>query len=491
MTASRTAVANWSAQYRIAFCARTVLGTPMTSSNYATVTVDGSPHNVWDGNCYAFWATEGSTHPYDFSYTSSGSGATHRWFCAIPPSGTATAADSIVADYREQWWLEVNENGHSSPCIGSEGWFDTGTVAYACVNDSIIYDGETRYIFNHWSGDATGTQSSASSAMTMNTTHTAIANWLTQHRLTLTYSGTPVAPTMTGAGWYDEGTVVPISSEDPVWDGGVRYDFDTWLGAPVADPTSASTSITMDTAYTAEAQYTLAGAQLIVQTAGGPDSVRVDGMWYLSPCTMFVSLGSGHEIYVDSINNFSAGSRYLFVGWADGASTVLRNVIINAGTTFTANFITEHYIVVDNGGHGTPSGEGWYGEDSTATIQIDTIADESPRQRWRFEQWTGTTYSGTDNPATFTVSAPDTETAIWVRQYHFEVFSTYDDPIPPVGEHWFDEGTMQSGYVTSPDTIYHRTCVGYIGRGALPSGAGTSFSFLVTDSASVEWLWTN
>ncbi|RKZ33406.1 hypothetical protein DRQ33_04310 [bacterium] len=489
MTAARTAVANWNSEYRVAFCAQTVVGAPLTSSNYATVTVDGSPHSVWDGNCYAFWAAEGTIHPYSYGFNSSASSSTHRWFCPVPPSGTISGADSIVADYREQWWLEVDENGYSSPCIGSEGWYDNGSIAYGCMNDSIIYDGETRHIFNTWTGDATGTNSSQSTAMTMNNTHTVVANWTTQHRLTLTYSGTPIAPTLTGAGWHNEGTTVPISTDEFVWDDGIRYDFVQWTGAPVTEPTNFSTDITMDAPYTANAEYTLAGAQFITRTNGGPDTVRVDGLWYNSPCTLFVSLGSSHEIFVDSIAMFDTDGRYRFIGWEDGISTVLRNITVNSGTTFTADFVTDYYITVDANGHGTPSGEGWYESGTEATVQIDSVADSTGQQRFVFDGWTGDQYTGTDNPATFTVTGGAIEQAQWLHQYHFQVFSEYDDPVPPVGECWLEAGTEQNGSVTSPDTINHMTCIGYMGTGPLSSGGGTSFNFTVTDSASVTWLW--
>ena len=489
MTAARTAVANWNSEYRVAFCAQTVVGSPLSSSNYAIVTVDGSPHNVWDSNCYAFWAAIGSTHPYSYGFNSSGSSATHRWFCVIPPAGTISGSDSIVADYREQWWLEVDENGHSSPCVGSENWYDNGSTAYGCVNDSIIYAGETRYIFNTWTGDATGVNSSQSTSMTMNTTHTVIANWTTQHRLTLTYSGTPIAPTLTGAGWHNDGTVVPISADQYVWDSGVRYDFTQWTGAPVTDPNAYSTTITMDAPYTADAEYTLAGAQFIVQTNAGPDSARVDGSWYTSPCTLFVSLGSSHEILVDSLALFATDGRYRFIGWEDGPSVILRNVVVNTGTTFTADFVTDYYITVDANGHGTPSGENWYQDGTNAVIQIDSIADGTGRERYYFDDWTGSQYSGSDNPATFTVTGGAVEQAQWIHQYHFAVFSDYDNPIPIVGEYWFEDGSTQNGSVTSPDIIEHMTCIGYMGTGALASGGGTSYSFTMTDSASVNWLW--
>ncbi|RKZ28972.1 hypothetical protein DRQ36_09640, partial [bacterium] len=496
MTAARTARANWDAEYLVTFRANTVTsGTDLSAGNYAVVNVDGSPHNIWDGNDYTVYFAVGTSHPYSYTWTSSGSGATHRWFCPAPPSGTVTVATTITGDYHEQWWFDIDENGHSSPCGGLEGWHDHGSIIYGCVSDSVLVAGGTRYVFDHWSVDASGTRSSHSNNITVNAAQTAMANWRTEYWLDVDYAGCGAAtPAQTGAGWYPSGTNAPITTEHPVWIGAIRYDFTDWTGGTFGDAFNPITTILMDMPRTATANYILAEVDIIVQTDGTADSVIVDGTEYLSPWSGVWVTGSSHDISTDSIQPGGAGIRYIFDGWADGIAARARTVAPETDSTFTANFTTQYYLTVDNGGHGVAAGEGWFDAGTVTSFSVSSPADETTRDRYWFDYWTGVgtgSYTGTNNPGFCTMNSPITETGNWLRQFRITIDDGgYGSATPASGDLWLFEDSSQTAHITSPDIVSHMYCTGWTGTGSVPaSGSDTVVTWTVTDSGTVAWNW--
>jgi len=498
MTAARVARANWRSDYAVTFRAvTTTSGTALSSGNYATVIIDGTPHQIWDGHDYTVYFATGTSHSYSYSWTSSASGSSHRWFCSAPPSGTVTSAATITGNYQEQWWFDIDEGGRSAPCVGREGWYNHGATTTACVTDSIIVAGDTRYIFNSWTGDATGTSSSASNPVTMNAARTAVATWRTEYRLILAYADCGSAiPTQTGAGWYPAGSNPPITTQDPIFDGMMRrYDFVEWTGGTFANPFLSATTILMDAPRTATAYYQLAEVTIVIRTDGTADSVIVDGIRYLSPHTVVWLTGSSHTISTDSIQYDGIDTRYVFAGWADGVSARTRTIAPVSDSTFTANFNTQYYLDVQNGGHGFVTGTGWFYAGSTPSFSSTTEADITARDRWVFNRWIGTgaiSYSGTDNPGYCTMNSPITETAVWLRQFKVNIDDGgYGVATPAAGSYWAYQESLFTARITSPDTFGHAYCTGWIGTGSVPAtGTDTIVTWSVTDSGTVKWQWS-
>ena len=496
MNAAKTARANWDSEYEVTFRANTITsGTDLSSGNYVTVYVDGSPHHIWDGHDYTVFFETGSSHSYNYSFTSSSSGTTHRWYAPSPPAGSVTSSTTITGSYREQWWFDIDENGHSSPCSGREGWKDHGLSVEACVSDSIVPESGTRYVFSTWSGDASGTHSSASHSITMDEAITAVANWNTQYYLDVDYTGCGGAvPVQTGAGWKTAGTAVPITTETPVWDGPTRYHFEEWTGGTFTDEYDPSTNIVMDGPRTALANYAISEIDVTVQTDGTADSVEVDGLRYESPYNEIWITASSHTISTDSIYNGDSGVRYVFAGWSDGITDRTRTVAPVTDTTFTAMFITQYYLSVESSGHGTTGGEGWYGAGTMASFDVTSPEDITPRDRWIFDVWNGLgtgSYSGPDNPGFCTMNEPIRETATWLKQYHHTIDDGgYGSSTPPSGTYWYYEDSTYNAHITSPDTIAHRYCVGWTGFGSVPSsGSDTVVTWISDDSGRVVWNW--
>ncbi|MEM2926962.1 MAG: hypothetical protein QXO94_05830 [Candidatus Bathyarchaeia archaeon] len=101
------------------------------------------------------------------------SGATQYVFQTYEPSQNVTmdADKTITLRYKTQYYLTV-----SSPygTTNGEGWYDSGTNAYAGLDvDSIYHENSTRHMFAQWSGDASGTNYSQSDAIVMDGPKTA------------------------------------------------------------------------------------------------------------------------------------------------------------------------------------------------------------------------------------------------------------------------------------------------------------------------------
>src|SRR4030042_1124022 len=102
------------------------------------------------------------------------------------------------------------------------GWYKESETASFSVTDDIELP-DTKHYFTGWSGSYTGTEASASLAVT--SPKVVDASWRHEYLLTLNpESGEP-----TGAGWYKDGETAPLSVE-PVQGVIVRHIFTGWSG---------------------------------------------------------------------------------------------------------------------------------------------------------------------------------------------------------------------------------------------------------------------
>ncbi len=117
---------------------------------------------------------------------------------------TVTGAGTIAGAYTTQYLLTVATSKGST---SGSGWYNSGTSATAAVSQSTVTLGtDTRYIFDGWSGDASGTQESIS--VTMDEPKTVTANWETQYRVTVTANpANGGATTPSTATWMPAGTL--------------------------------------------------------------------------------------------------------------------------------------------------------------------------------------------------------------------------------------------------------------------------------------------
>lgn len=126
--------------------------------------------------------------------------------------------------------------------------------------------------------------------------------------------------------------------------------------------------------------------------------------------------------------------------------------------------IEPNYLTVDDGGHGIPTGEGWYEVGSSASFSIDpTIVTGGDGIRYVFTGWIGSgkgSYTGPEVLHSIIINNPITETAQWKIQYYLTLNSKYGTPAPSSG--WYDNGA--TAYATLTD-------------GVVSGGTGTQYVF--------------
>jgi hypothetical protein len=150
------------------------------------------------------------------------------------PKGTGTeyrvssinvtiTGDSVVAEVsRVRQYYVVVSSPFGSP--QGTGWCVANTTITISVTSPIDHGNSTRHVFVRWSGDYSGTSSSAS--VFLDSPKTILAEWKVQYKLTVSSQ----YGTTTGDGWYDRGSTATFSATPPTEDG-VQYFFAGWRGS--------------------------------------------------------------------------------------------------------------------------------------------------------------------------------------------------------------------------------------------------------------------
>jgi len=174
-----------------------------------------------------------------------------RYYC-LSNNWRVSGAGSNIFNYTLQFYLKVDSNPSLPNLVKLSTWINNG--AKKTLLGENISDTDTRHIFLSWTVDESKVKENPIT-IEMNSPHTAIANYKTQHYLTVKSEyGSPV-----GEGWYDAGSNATISIESQIptsdWSGalGGKYVFSGWTG----DLTSsdASTTIVVDKSKTVTATW--------------------------------------------------------------------------------------------------------------------------------------------------------------------------------------------------------------------------------------------
>ena len=259
-----------------------------------------------------------------------------------------------------------------------------------------------QYVWTNWTG---GGAISRTVAPTTNTTYT--ANFSTQYFLTTSHgTGGSVTP---GSGWRNKGATVSISAT-----AATGYSFSNWTGSGAGSysGTNNPASITMNGPITENAAFTQNNVQVTVQANPPGLAFTVDGTPYTAAQTFSWQPGSSHTIATTSPQSGGAGVQYLWTNWSGGGA-ISHTVAPTTNNTYTANFGTQYYLTMTGGTGGTVTpGSGWRSTGTTVSIRA------TPASGYSFTNWTGSgsgSYTGTNNPASITMSGPITETATFIH----------------------------------------------------------------------------
>ncbi|HOJ40049.1 MAG TPA: hypothetical protein PK644_06260, partial [bacterium] len=441
----------------------------------------------------------------------------------MPASGTATSVtftitnnSTITWNWKVQYYLTTQADPVQAGTVTpASNWYDSGSQVQvqATANPS--------YVFDHWSGDLSG--STNPTVVTVNAPRTVTAVFLGQVNLTVASAYGSPDPGV-GSHSYATGTSVTASVFSPVTAGNTRYVCTGWTGTGDVPASGTATSVTFTITQNSTITWNWKVQYLLTtQTnpaAGG--SVTPSSNWY----------DSGESVQVTAVAN----SGFTFTGWS-GDLTGTDNpatVTMNSGKTVMANFsltgsrytpvaktpsVREFYGVITINGVPAQSGDevgafdpqgdccgafvvehdGYYGylpvygDDSTTPAEDegaengDTITfriwDASEQKEYLAIASVTPLWDPSADPLEVNLSTGASLT----------VSSAYGSPEPSAGLHIYDTLTQVTASVVSPvagETGIRYVCTGWTGTGDVPaSGTATSVTFTITNNSTITWNW--
>jgi hypothetical protein len=152
-----------------------------------------------------------------------------------------------------------------------------------------------------------------------------------------------------------------------------------------------------------------AGPEVTIRTSPDGRTYTVDGTEYSSTQSFNWALGSVHEIATEMTQSGPTGVRYIWTGWSDGGGLSHNFTTQPGAQTITVNFRAEYQLLMITDGAGTVTPQtGWYNPGASVSIRATPGAGQT------FLNWEGSgtgSYTGTDNPASVTMSGAISQTA--------------------------------------------------------------------------------
>ena len=149
-----------------------------------------------------------------------------------PVTLTVDAPKDVAATWTTQHKLTVNTAHSTYSCSpNSDCWFDEDSNGVVTLSEAVVPGGSgTRYVFNEWTGDASG--SSLTLTVTMVGPKSVMAVWDTQHKISVTTDHSTVTCSPMSDCWFLEGSTATITLAETIVPGdvGTRHAFKHWAG---------------------------------------------------------------------------------------------------------------------------------------------------------------------------------------------------------------------------------------------------------------------
>jgi hypothetical protein len=382
----------------------------------STVEITAAPPPVVQGERYVWmgWTGTGSG-----SYTG----------MQNPAQITVNSPIKESASWKHQYYLAVNTPYGTA---GGEDWYDEGSAAYATVAPLTV-DGPdgVRYVFSHWSGDASGT-ASTSNPITMNAPKTAIAIWKTQYRVVFNQNGldeTAVGTVVTVNGsehmqsslpfttWVDSGASINYGFESIVLtsDPGKRFRLNNVTGPET--PFTVTGPVTVTGNYVTQWRVVFT-----VDPPGSGTTVPSGAGWYDAGIRFSISAEAnpGFSFSEWTVNTSS-------INIAD-TSSQQTSVTVNGQGTVTACFTI--FYTVSFTQIGLPTGVEWSvtfnGVTKSSTSNTIVFSNvQTGDYAWStltlIQLDSGTRYLASPSFGTLSVPSQLTQTISYTAQYRVEI----------------------------------------------------------------------
>ncbi|MCD6532322.1 hypothetical protein J7K99_07755, partial [bacterium] len=454
------------------------------------------------------------------------------------PSATIRVGSHIVqtANWERQFRLDIDYSGLSGvePEITGAGYHTAHSEVEVCAQP-ILYYGEVRYHFDHWSGGTVADSAAYCTTVSLDTAMTITANYAVREispidTITGDLGDTLKVPIMMYSDAIEILNSIQFDLHYPaeilhyvrVEESPTGVDWSSLSGSPSGDSVIIFASRTNYYAtppetlllvvftvsasgagqmWCADFRYSVegfSGARSRVYV-GEPIPVRIqndlaesslvflDGRGYLSPLDTAFYPGEPHTIGTISELVVGGGTALMFSNWSDGGAFT-HTISLSAPDTITAYFQPHHWLEVVSR-YGDVWGEGWYPAGDSAYFGVAGSIFESGGVRRIFAGWSGAgsgAYSGDQQTAYAVMSEPITETARWDVEYRVRVSSSYG---ATAGDGWYPAGATATVSV-SPETVYlapddRRVFAGWSGI----SSADNPAAFEVNSPKNISALW--
>jgi len=322
------------------------------------------------------------------------------------------APKTAIAYYVKQYHIIVI-SAHDSPT--SSQWVDKGgSLTVSVISPTEIVLGQTQWYCMGYGVDEGQIQPGSSFTFeNVQAPHEIEFYWVQQFWLQV---GTVISgSTVEGTGWYDANTSASISAKTPYQLSSThQFVFTLWTStganeAPITDPTSPSTTVTVRNYYTIQANWQEMWYITVVSTHNDP----TPSQWINASESLTVSVTSPAE-------DDGAGTRYRCTGYRiDGGnlkgSTSFTFENVQAPHQIRFEWITQYYLIVETDPIGlnpqpsvSPSGL-WYDINTQVTLTAQTLS------KYAFDHWTVDEISQDSgvNPITITINEPHTAIAYY------------------------------------------------------------------------------
>lgn len=417
---------------------------------------------VVDGNSsispITFWCDAGSSHGLD-APSPQGSGPIRNVFASWSDGGaqshsiTCDAPRTVAANFGTEYEMRLDTlpaglglELDGGPVTAPHTFWCTASAGRTVSAPTPQVAGPTRHSFLSWSDGGARTHS-----VPCDQPSTFTALFITEHQVTIgttpldldvTVDGTLVrAPVIV---WWADGSTHTVAIATPQYPGGpvaTRYAFLRWSDGL----TATSRFITVNGPATLTAEFR-AEHPILLDTSPAGRSVRVDGISYPTPQTLWWVNGTTHLLEVATPQARAAGVQYAFASWSDGGA-VSRMITASAPLALTATFTTQYFLSLTSP-RGTPwcdNADCWYDEGVTAAFGVNTPVDGAPGVRYTFSFWSGDVNSATP-VVPILMDSPKSETAEWTTEYFLSIVSLYGNV---TGERWYAAGSTATFSVTA------------------------------------------
>ncbi|MFA4985933.1 MAG: CFI-box-CTERM domain-containing protein [Candidatus Brocadiia bacterium] len=417
---------------------------------------------------------------------------------------------SITWQWIQEFRIQVDSlgnNGNPQPPIG-DNWYPAFNTVQLSVTSP--YQSWNCSGFTGTGDIGAGTQTSFS--ITVTQPSTIIWNWAYSGNLLSLGVISPFGtPNPAGLTLWSPGAVITATVPATVDVGGTIYNCTGYAGTGSVPTVGVGNSVTFTILANSNITWNWQ------KQGGGTLLLTINSQF--PPIPGYKRLFDRETVYVSAQSPVEgSGYRWVCSGFTSNGSPIQAPSTASSfsflmTTATTINFLWQRYFRLDvvsgtgtellgnpqlsvGGGSNLPvQAESWWFTTMPFSLSVTSpfIPDGTSGVRYTCLGWSGIgNIPQTDHSTTSVVFFMDTPTEItwnWQKEYQFTVLNPRNlpGPNPSVGSYWYPAGATVSGSSINKSGPY--ACMGYNGTGSVADSTAITFSFIIAEPSSVEWVW--